>query len=278
MSGVSQTGLVTSQPGVEFVEADLVAHVSRLYSPPFGEVHEEGGVVSVATGVDRPEGNGILRARPSDYTDEGIAALVRPFDERRLPMMWWSFTDDEVVAQKHRSLLTRHGFRLGSDRPAMTLALSDARLPDQAWPVQRVRDESAFRRWSDVVGAAFGTSDHFQSPSCRSFMHIGFDDDAPFRHYVVLDGDRSVGAATLSLGGGVAGLGNIATHPSHRRRKVATAAIAAALADAVDLGIAVAALSADPGGDRLYRSLGFVEVGRHLTFERAALGKKVRPV
>lgn len=265
------TGCVTSQPGVEFVEADLVAHVSRLYSPPFGRVVEQDGMASVVTGIDRPEGNGVLRARPEDYTDEGVAALVRPFDELRVPMMWWLFTADDVVAERRGEVLARHGFRLGSNRPAMTRAVAGA-LPEPPWPVRRVRDRSAFRKWSDVVGAAFGVSDHLESVSCRSFLHIGFSDDAPFRHYVVQDDETPVGAATLSFGAGVAGLGNIATRTSHRRRKIATAVIGAALAEASELGITVAALSADPGGDRFYRGLGFVEVGRHLTFERGAGG------
>ncbi len=75
-----------------------------------------------------------------------------------------------------------------------------------------------------------------------------------------------MGASTLSLGAGVAGLGNISTVPERRGRGVGTAVAAAALLEGQRMGIGIAALSADEQGVPLYEKLGFTTVCRHLTF------------
>jgi GNAT superfamily N-acetyltransferase len=251
------------------VEADLVTHVARLHEPPVGEVHRQDGAVWFITGRPDANDNGILRAELPDHDlDETIERRLAPYKERSLPMMWWFFTPMDGLRPGVERALGAHGLALDSDRPGMGLDLAGFRAP--ALPpgavIHRVRDDEQFDAWTEVVGEAFAAPDFATGPSAVANRIIGFGDDAPFRHFLCRMEDTWVGASTLSLGAGVAGLGNIATLPAYRGRGIGTAVAAGALLDAEGLGVRIGALSADDLGVPLYEKLGFVTVCRHLTY------------
>jgi ribosomal protein S18 acetylase RimI-like enzyme len=164
--------------------------------------------------------------------------------------------------------LRRHGLGLESDRPGFGLELADLGVPDPPVGVasERVGDHEAFGSWVGIVSGAFEDPAFAEGTSVRAIRRLGFGDDAPFRHFLCRVEGEPAGAATLSVGSGVAGLANIAVLPAWRRRGIGTAAAGAALLEARELGIRIAALSADPLGVGLYRKLGFREVSRHLTY------------
>jgi GNAT superfamily N-acetyltransferase len=253
----------------EAVRADLVMMVSLLHSPPVGEVHVDPAGTWFLTGIGSMHANGVLRADlPMGDLDGAIERLLAPFRSNALPMMWWRFVPPERPDRAIDEALARHGLVLEADRPGFGLELEDLRppaVPAGGW-VGRVRGPSALASWVDVVGRAFDDPGFADRPSVGGFRRYGFADDAPFRHYLFKLERSPVGAATLSLGAGVAGLGNIAVVPDARRRGVGAAVAAAALREARDLGVRIGALSADPLGVGLYRRLGFRQVSRHLTY------------
>jgi GNAT superfamily N-acetyltransferase len=253
----------------EAVRADLVTMVSLLHAPPIGEVHGGAEASWFLTGIPAMHSNGVLRATlPPGAPDATIERLLEPFRSRSLPMMWWRFVPPEPSDPAVDEALRRHGLVLEADRPGFGLELEG--LLEPAVPaggsVERVRDPSALSSWIDVVGRAFDDPGFAERPSVEAFRRYGFGNDAPFRHYILRIEGSPVGAATLSLGAGVAGLGNIAVVPEARRGGVGTAVAAAALSQARELGVRIAALSADPLGVGLYRRLGFREISRHLTY------------
>ena len=260
---------VTDEALAAAVEADLVEHVATLHEPPYGEVGREDGAVWFRTGRDDANENGVLRAPPSeDDVDGGVRRLVEPFAARSLPMMWWVFTRGPLAPALDRAL-RNHGLAPGSDRPGMGLALDRfAPIPaPQGTTVERVRDEASLHDWAVVVGRAFGDPGFAEGPSVAFTVTRGFGDEQPFRHFVCRAGNRTVGAATLSLASpGVAGLANISTLPEWRGGGIGAAVASAALVEARGLGITRAALSSDDLGVGLYRKLGFRSVCRHLTY------------
>lgn len=251
------------------VEADLVAHVARLHEPPAGEVHREEGAVWFLTGRPSEDDNGILRAAlPETNVEAAIERRLAPFVARALPMMWWFFTPLEGMRPSVARALDDAGLTLSSDRPGMGLDLSGfgAPPPPPGASLHRVRDEESFALWVDVVGRAFDDPGFAAGPSVAANRAIGFGDFVPFRHFLCRLDDAWVGASTLSLGAGVAGLGNISTVPESRGRGVGTAVAAFALANAKSLGLRIGALSSDAPGVPLYEKLGFTTVCRHLTY------------
>jgi len=251
---------------IDRVKDGLIAHLTTLFGPPFGEVHREPGALWFQTGDTDSYRNGVLDAVPADGGE--VDRLLEPFRERGLPMMWWFFTGpsglDEAV---HRVLLDR-GLALDSDRPAMSLdltRLTPVKGPDEL-DVRWVRTEVEFDEWLDVGADAFETADRHTSISTQSFRRWGFGPESPFRHFISTLEEIPVGTATMSWTGGVASYGNIGTRRAFRRRGIARATLGTALAHARDMGLSTATLSADPDGTLLYRALGFETVGKHLTY------------
>lgn len=253
----------------EAVREDLVTMVSLLHAPPIGEVHVDAAATWSITGLPSRHSNGVLRADlPPGDVDAAIECLLEPFRWRSLPMMWWRFVPPEASDPAVGEALRAHGLVLESERPGFGLELRDLRepVPPADSGIERVRDVGAFGPWVGVVGRAFDDPAYAEGPSVEAFRRYGFGDDAPFRHFLCRVEGIPVGAATLSLGAGVAGLGNITVARERRCRGIGTAVAAAALREARGLGVRVAALSADPLGVGLYRRLGFREVSRHFTY------------
>ncbi len=247
-------------------------HVSRLRGPPVGEIHREAGATWFASGLRGPHLNGVLRAAlPDPGASEAIGHILAPFRARRLPMFWWWFTPPGGLDPAVDAALRAHGLTLETDFPGMGRALEgfEPGAPPAGVAIERVRDAAAFREWAAVVAEAFDSPDYPAGPSVAGFLARGFADEAPFRHYRARVGHAAAGAATLSLGAGFAGLTNVAVIRKRRRRGIGRAVSAAALAEARGFGSRLAVLSAGAEGVRLYESLGFRAVCRHLTYVRA---------
>lgn len=254
------------------LEAELVAHVSLLRSPPFGELHRDADATWFTTGRATPHGNGVLAARlPEHDVDATIARILAPFAARAVPMMWWCFAPLEGVPPDVDRALRAAGLELEVDLPGMELDLAqfDPPAPPAGASIERVRDSATLAQWADIVGRAFDQPRYADGPSAGAFRAYGHRDDAPFRHYLCRIDGRLAGAAMLSLAAEaahVAGLANVATLPEVRNRGVGGAVASAALQDARSLGRSTAVLSAGAAGLSLYEQLGFKLACRHLTY------------
>ncbi|HET7482707.1 MAG TPA: hypothetical protein VFK89_07595, partial [Actinomycetota bacterium] len=93
---------------MELVEADLVAHLTTLFGPPFGEVVRLDDAVLLLTRDPEPHRNGVLSAA-LDVGNEGrIDELMQPFRDRGVGMMWWVFAGrDGIDRRLHQGFLKR---------------------------------------------------------------------------------------------------------------------------------------------------------------------------
>jgi ribosomal protein S18 acetylase RimI-like enzyme len=216
-----------------------------------------------------PHHNGVLRATvPERGASEAIEHVLAPFRARGLPMFWWWFTPLAGLDPAVDAALRAHRLTLETDFPGMGRALAgfEPGAPPAGVAIERVRDRATFREWAAVVARAFDSPDYPTGPSVAGFLARGFADDAPFRHHLARERGVAVAAATVSLGAGVAGLANVAVIRERRRRGIGRAISSAALAGARERGVRLAVLSAGAEGVRLYESLGFRAVCRHLTY------------
>lgn len=191
---------------------------------------------------------------------------------RGLSLMWWVFDPPEPHPAAVEAALRARGFELEADLPGMAVELSGFAPPStpSGCEVRRI-DADEFPEWARVVARAFDDPAFEDGASTRAFRSHGFDDDAPFRHFLCRQGGEPVAASTLSLGGGVAGLANIAVVPEHRRLGLGAAVAAGALLEGRGLGLPLGVLSAGELGRPLYERLGFREVSRHRTYVRRRL-------
>jgi GNAT superfamily N-acetyltransferase len=114
--------------------------------------------------------------------------------------------------------------------------------------VEQVDDDAGLATWQQIAASAFGYSTATQRRASDLYASAAFRLRGE-RLYVASIGDLLVGVAALTVNGGLATLGGMATVPSARRRGVQGALIRYRLGVAADLGCHLAVSTAAPGGD-----------------------------
>jgi GNAT superfamily N-acetyltransferase len=133
--------------------------------------------------------------------------------------------------------------------------------------IRTVRAGKLLRDYHGVVALGFGmpieiaralvSSNLLLDPESESF--VGYVDDVP------------VATSTLILGGRVAGVFNVATHPEHRKRGYGEALTWRAIQRGAELGCDLAALQASDMGRPIYERMGFNLVSPYKTFHRPGI-------
>ncbi|MGH9578550.1 MAG: GNAT family N-acetyltransferase, partial [Terriglobales bacterium] len=142
----------------------------------------------------------------------------------------------------------------------MALELSD--LPSEIDPpagleIRRVRSVGELADFAAVNAANWNPPDPAVSAFYRGAAQVLLKEDCSMRLFVAYRNDLAVAASELFVGGGVAGLYNIATRALVRRQGIGTALTWAAADEARRLGLSTATLQASEDGKGVYARLGF---------------------
>ena len=222
------------------------------------EVHDTPEILWSVTDIPFPLFNCAARPRLSpDRVDAVIDSFLAESRSRNVPMMWWF----GPLAQPSNlgSILSERGLQ-SSASPAMAADL--AALPEKYelprdLQVRRVANQGELEVYCQVLADVFGMQKFVADAFYDFFLNLGFD--SPFINYIGLIDDQVVATSSVCLGGGVAGVYNVATLGSARRKGVGAAMTAIPLLEARSAGYRVAALEASESGYSVYQRLGFQE-------------------
>jgi len=226
-----------------------------------GERHHEQGIRWIAAG-DHMILNAVLETRLEPRSGAAILTkTAKQLSERSDSAVWWVMPDSRPadLADRLRSI----GFvDWGTGWPAMAVELAELVEPPAVHGVElaRVRDETAFDEYLAVFDPVLSPGPAFTQAMSRAGRSIGFGEDAAMAHYVAREHGEAVGCASLMVGGGAAGLYNVATVEAARRRGIGAWVSAAALREGLGRGFELGALQASPLGYNVYEQLGFREV------------------
>jgi GNAT superfamily N-acetyltransferase len=186
---------------------------------------DEADLLWVITGAMSATQNGVVRARLGQL-DTGalgnrIEEVLRRFRERRVNMSWWvgpTTQPDDLGTH-----LEAHGLPKGGV-PGMAAdlrALDPLAAEPPALEIVPVESERQLWQWIGVHG-------HDYTPENRRahvelYASLGLSRDLPWRHFLGLEAGEPAGASSLFIGGGAAGLYDVATAPHARRRGIGTA-------------------------------------------------------
>jgi ribosomal protein S18 acetylase RimI-like enzyme len=222
------------------------------------DTHE---MVLFVTGLPVSWANGVeaARLRPG-RADHAIDEAIAAFRAAGVSAAW-----SVGPLSRPRDLgdrLLAHGFDLDEDLPWMAADLARRRRIEQPanLVIERVTAPAHHEAWLDVMTRGFG----FHTGSHRTLDTLGRHDRnrrrGPWVRFVGSVNGRAVASSGLIVGGGVAGIYNVATLPRARRRGFGTAMTLAAMRHGRTLGYRVAVLGASDIGRGVYERLGFEDV------------------
>lgn len=255
---------MTHEAIVDAIEANTTAAFARWGQLLGASFPAEPDVTRFVTRLPFQFGNAVVRARfdPAD-ADERIRAIRNDHVGHGTPMSWLvgpsSLPTDLAVR------LQAQGMTLDDESPGMAIHLHEAAL-DARGPsdltVQEVIDGDGLVRWISTMVAGSGLPDTVRELLVGLYMQRGFSRQKDVRYYLASRAGQPVASALLFLGGGAAGIYNVATVPDARRQGIGAAVTATALRAARELGYAFGVLQSSQMGYNVYRRLGFQEYCR----------------
>ena len=249
----------TSEPTLTAAfETNLFSMFELFKQWPQAELHDTPELMWTITDIPFPLFNSVLRARlPSGTSDDVIDSIIAEYKSRNVPMMWW--TGPSTQPSDLGTNLSERGFH-SSVNPGMSVDLTS--LPESyALPndllIKRVENEAELDIYCRVVADVFGMPGFVADAFFDLFLNLGFD--SPFINYIGSINNEVVATSAVFLGGGVAGIYNVATVESARQKGIGAAMTAIPLLEARSAGYRVGTLESSESGFNVYRKLGFQE-------------------
>lgn len=220
---------------------------------PDAKTNELFGVHTWTSSIKAPFFNGLLGAPPPELIDE----LLAPFEQADIPVVWAVPPPGDISVE-----LERRGFAVES-LPGMTVDLAE--LPELDLPpgVEVIQVDDHPELLEAATEIAF-TSNGFPAGMAPSIIHAlhRMPDRYRFATFLAtVDGEPAAASALLTTGE-VAGLFDVGTLPTLRRRGLGRIVSLAALHAGRAAGCALGALQSSEPALGIYRALGFDECCR----------------
>jgi ribosomal protein S18 acetylase RimI-like enzyme len=213
--------------------------------------------------------NFVLRARlPPERTSARVREAIGHFRSVGRPFSWWVGPADRPA--NLGGILEAEGLGRSESEVAMTANLGelrDAPANPGGLKIRRARTEGELRDFARVNAANWSPPDPHVLRYFEEAAPLLLGPGSPLSFYVGYLGGEAVAAAELTEGGGVAGLYNVSTLESHRRRGFGAAMTLAPLLDARARGLGIAVLQASADGAGVYARLGFRPFGSIVEFK-----------
>jgi ribosomal protein S18 acetylase RimI-like enzyme len=229
-----------------------------------GELREYNGVSIASAGVEFQMFNAAFLSAPVESERELEVRITTPavhFQARGLDWAYWVCDDllSPSLRRHSRAIFERHGLRHSVGLPCMLAdAMSPPLKPLPRIDVRRVSNGPAKDAFCAIGSTCFNVPINW-------FREV-FDAESVwerFAAYVAYMDGEPVSTAAVVMGGGAAGVYNVATSPDRRRQGLGEAVMRWALDDvgpALPSGRTV--LQSTAAGFRLYERMGFRTVGQ----------------
>lgn len=239
-------------------EANYCAYVVTL---PGTEVADATACLRVCTTIPFAYLNAVVcRALPTGAALDALIAETRAFYAAHGTPHSWYVTPFTTPADVGETLAARGLVRQEQANMAMDLAALPETAPLPAGcTIEEVYGAERFDEWGRTYVTGYGMPPAMAAGALATLREMPFGPGTPLRRYLARLGGTPVASATLFLGGGAAGIYNVATLPEARGRGIATAVTLAALREARAQGETVGVLHASDMAYAVYRRMGFRE-------------------
>ena len=212
------------------------------------------------TKIPFPLFNSVSRAiLAPDNVDIAIDAAVSRCKTNNVPMMWWIGPSTQP-ADLGDKLIDRGFHQYDNSGMAVDLEVlpENPEYPDDL-VIKLVDSDEDLETWCRVLCEAFGMPDFVGTAFFNFTRRLGYETQRPYTCYLGSINGEAVATASLLLGAGVAGIYNVATLESARRKGIGAAMTIKPLLDARTNGYRVGILHSSEMGFNMYSGLGFQE-------------------
>jgi ribosomal protein S18 acetylase RimI-like enzyme len=241
------------------IEANYCAYVVTL---PEVVVTDTPRYLRVRTTVPFAYLNAVVcRDLPTDSALDALIAETRAdYAAHRSPHSWY-LTPLTANASDLGRALAGHGLEC---QKCSCMATDLALLPEMtALPdgctIEEVRSEEAQEEWGQTFVTGFGMPAAMATAALAALGAMPCGPGRPLRRYLARLEGAPVASATLFLGGGAAGIYNVATLREARGQGIGTAVTLAALRAGRAMGARVGVLHPSDMAYSVYRRMGFTE-------------------
>lgn len=239
-------------------EANYCAYIVTL---PGTEAADSPACLRVRTTVPFAYLNAVVcRDLPTGAALDALIAETRAdYAAHGSPHSWY-VTPFTTPADVGEALTARGLVRQEQANMAMDLAALPETAPVPAnCTIEEVYGAERFDAWGRTYVTGLGMPPAMAAGALATLRGMPSGPGTPLRRYLARLGGTAVASATLFMGGGAAGIYNVATLPEARGRGIATAVTLAALREAQRQGETVGVLHASETAYSVYRRMGFAE-------------------
>jgi ribosomal protein S18 acetylase RimI-like enzyme len=210
--------------------------------------------------LPHPWFNGVLSSKLPETLDNAfIEETIQYFrDKNTNTFTWWLEPHLKRVDWEPR--LAKYGFGFSNDTPGMAVDLNT--LPESkqvdGLEIRAVDDEETLHAWAHVFTLGYELPPAWEGMIWYAWSKLGLQ--FPMRNYLGFLEGKPVSTSTMFLGGGAAGIYDVATLPEARSKGLGAALTLYPLLEARSMGYRVGVLQSSEMGYRVYERLGF----RHL--------------
>ena len=227
--------------------------------------------------------NGVVSAAfHPDNIEGAIAETLEPFQQRNLPLTWWTGPDTQPA--NLGAYLQKFGFTHNRDMIAMSAEIDRLAAPVTGVPalrLERVTSRALLENWLPLYLRGFNLPASSAAASLETLSTVSFRPDSGWRHYLARLNGQVAAISSLYIsaapqedgseigGEKIAGLYNLAAHPDLRGQGIGAAMTLQTFALGQEEGCQLATLQTTyPNALRLYHRLGFEVYGKFGIYQR----------
>ena len=241
------------------MEANVQQALLRLGRGLGAVVYDEPELQYFISGIPFHLANGIVRATfSSDSMKKFLEAKLTQLASYNVPMVW--LTGPSTLPTAIGSFLEARGW-MRDDAPGMAIDLHplDEHVVLPRLIIERVGNEAMLKTWLRVMTVSSEIPEEGLTLLLDMVGKHGYKNLSNVYFYLGTLDSKPVATSLLYLGGGVAGIYNVATLPEFRKQGIGRALTLAPLLEARASGYRIGVLQSTQMGLDLYRSIGFRE-------------------
>lgn len=246
----------------EAIEKNLQECLASFGKLPGAIARVTPDIVSIRCPIPLSFTNGVALARFSERkVEDGVAALVVPYQDDGLPFRWW-VTPSSCPASLGDALI-KYGMTKRFAIPGMGVQIAEVNgnVPyPENFLIKRVRNVEDLEIWSETFTIGFENEPETAAYWTTVFTSFGFGDDSPWRFYTgFLDG-KPVATSSMFIGSAAVGIYHVVTFPEARGLGIGSLMTLEPLHEGRELGFEQGVLQSSDMGLPIYLKLGFKQL------------------